>query len=129
MIIQKLYSDKYILQRDYSETQKRSNFVNTILVDKKARHSIIILFYRHKKKLKYDPLVNTDDQRIILFPGHYHEPRFGNEDIPFHMLKSQFLNDYDVALKHLNEQYGLSKVDYILYHPNLLINDKYIGYY
>ena len=45
------------------------------------------------------------------------------------MLKSTFISDCDVALKHLNEQYGLSKVEYKLYHPNLLRNDVYINYY
>ena len=45
------------------------------------------------------------------------------------MLKSKKLSDYDVALKHLNEQYGLSKVDYKLFHPNLLRNDVYINHY
>ena len=45
------------------------------------------------------------------------------------MLKSKKLSDYDVALKHLNEQYGLSKVEYKLFHPNLLRNDVYINHY
>ena len=45
------------------------------------------------------------------------------------MLKPKFLSDYDVALNHLNEQYGLSKVDYKLFHPNLLRNDVYINHY
>ena len=44
-------------------------------------------------------------------------------------VKTKFLSDYDVALKHLNEQYGLSKVDYKLFHPNLLRNDVYINHY
>ena len=42
---------------------------------------------------------------------------------------SKELSDYDVALKHLNEQYCLSKVEYKLYHPNLLKNDVYINHY
>ena len=73
-------------------------------------------------------LVNTDNQRSVLFPDNYHELRFGNENIPFHMLQSKKLNDYDVVLKHLNEQYGLLNVNYKLYHSNLLRNDKYIEY-
>ena len=45
------------------------------------------------------------------------------------VFKTQFLSDYDIALKNLNEQYRLSIVDYKLYHPNLLGNDTYIYYY
>ena len=44
-------------------------------------------------------------------------------------VKTKFLSDYDVALKHLNEQYGLSIMDYKLYHPNLLKNDAFIKHY
>ena len=65
-------------------------------------------------------LVNTDIQRSILFPDNYHESRFDNKEIPFHTLKYKFVGDYDVAFKHLNEQYGLLIVDYKLYHPYLL---------
>ena len=39
------------------------------------------------------------------------------------------LSDYDGALKHLNEQYGLSMVEYKFYHPNLLRNDNFIKSY
>ena len=45
------------------------------------------------------------------------------------MLKSKKLSDYDVALKHLNELYSLSQVEYKLYHPNLLRNDVFIYHY
>ena len=45
------------------------------------------------------------------------------------MLKSKQLSDYDVVLKHLNEQYSLSKVEYKLHHPNLLRNDIFIKHY
>ena len=77
----------------------------------------------------WQKLVNTDYERIILFPGNYGDSRFDNNDIPFGMLKSKKLSDYDVALKHLNEQYGLSKVEYKLYHPNLLRDDIFINRY
>ena len=43
-------------------------------------------------------LVNIDSQRKILFPCEYHHLRFGNAHIPFHVLKSKFINDYDVAI-------------------------------
>ena len=74
-------------------------------------------------------LVNTDIQRSVLFPDNYHESRFDNKEIPFHMLKCKFVSDYDVALKYLNEQYGLSIMDYRLYHPKLLKNDAFIEHY
>ena len=77
----------------------------------------------------WQKFVNTDYERSILFPGNYGDSRFDNNDIPFVMLKSRILSDYDVALKHLNEQYCLSKVEYKLYHPNLLKNDVYINHY
>ena len=41
-------------------------------------------------KTFWQKLVNTDDQRNILFQSDYHESRCGNEGTPFHMLKSQF---------------------------------------
>ena len=53
----------------------------------------------------------------ILFPENYHESRFDNKKIPFLMLKCKFVSNYDVRL---NEQYGLSIVNYKLYHPSLL---------
>ena len=74
-------------------------------------------------------MVKTDSKKSILFPGNYHASRFGNEDIPFHILKSKYLNRYDVVFKHLNEECGLLKIDYKLYHLNLLRNDRYIGHY
>ena len=45
------------------------------------------------------------------------------------MLKPNILSEYDITLKHFNEQYGLSKVEYKLYHPNLLRNDVYFNHY
>ena len=77
----------------------------------------------------WQKLVNTDYERSIFFPGNYGDSRFDNKEIPFCMLTSKNLSDYDVVLKHLNEQYGLSKVDYKLLHPNLLRNDVYINHY
>ena len=76
----------------------------------------------------WQKLVNTDYERSILFPGNYGDSRFDNNDIPFGMLKSKKLSDYDVTIKHLNEQYGLSKVEYKLYYPNLSRNDVFINH-
>ena len=77
----------------------------------------------------WQQLVNTDYERSILFPGNYDDSKFDKNDIPFGMLKWKKLSDYDVALKHLNEQYGLSKVEYKLNHPNLLRNGVFINHY
>ena len=44
-------------------------------------------------------------------------------------LKYKYHNDYDVAMKHLDEKYGCLKVDCEIFHPNLLRNDKYIEFY
>ena len=52
-------------------------------------------------------LVNTDIQRSILFLDYYRESIFDKKEIPFHMLKCNFLSEYDVLLKYLNEKYGL----------------------
>ena len=41
----------------------------------------------------------------------------------------EILSDYDIALKHLNEQYGLLMVEYKLYHTHLLRNDNFIKHY
>ena len=62
-----------------------------------------------------------------MFPGNYHTKRFGNEDVPFHILKSKYLNDYDITFEYLNEEYSSSKFDCKLYNPNLLHNDEYIN--
>ena len=51
----------------------------------------------------WQKLVNMDSKRSMLFPGNYHASRFGNEDIPFYILTSKYVNDYDVAFKHWNE--------------------------
>ena len=45
------------------------------------------------------------------------------------MLTSNNLSDYYVVLKYLNEQYGLSKNEYKLYHSNLLGNEIFINHY
>ena len=45
------------------------------------------------------------------------------------MLESKNVNEYDVVLKYLNDEYGLLKVDYKLFYSNLLRHDKYIEHY
>ena len=77
----------------------------------------------------WQKLVNADYERSILFPGNYGDSIFNNNEIPFCMLKLNILSDYDVALKHLNGQYGLLKVNYKLLYPNLLKNNVYINHY
>ena len=68
--------------------------------DETLAHLNNIAFENYWKKL-----FNTDNQRSILFPGNYDESRFDNIAIPFGILKPNCFSDYDVALKHLNEQY------------------------
>ena len=48
-------------------------------------------------------LVYTDGQISVIFPCVYYKPYFGIYDILFHILKSKFVNDYDIAIKCLNE--------------------------
>ena len=76
-------------------------------------------------KKYWQKLVNTDNKRSIIFSGNYYAKRFRNEDIPFHIVKSKYLNDYDVAFKHLNEEYGLRKIDYKLYHLIFFVMIEY----
>ena len=100
----------------------RSSIVMGIKYDKSLAKLNII----QSEDKYWQKLVNTDYERSILFTGNYGDSRFDNKYIPFCMLKPNFLSDYDVALKHLNAQYGLSTVNYKLYHPNLLRNDAFI---
>ena len=82
-----------------------------------------------KQERYWQKLVNTDSQRSILFQGNYHSVRFSKDDILSCILKSYYLNDYDVAFKNLNEEYGVVKMDCKLYNPNLLRNGEYIDHY
>ena len=67
-----------------------------------------------------------DNNKIsIFFPGDYLKSRFGNEDGSFFVLKSKHLNDYNVAITHLNEEHGSENIDYKMYHFNFLRNDEY----
>ena len=84
----------------------------------------IIKLDRYWQKLAY-----MDSQRSILFPCNYHTSKFSNEDISFLYYKIKIFKNYDVAFKHLNEEWSLLKMDYILYHPNVLRNDVYIKHY
>ena len=88
-----------------------------------------MIFFGKIEYHKVRKFINTDSQRNILFPCDYHTSRFSNEHIPFHALKFKFVNDYNVTMKYLNEEYGSSKVDYKMYHTNLLRNDEYIDNY
>ena len=74
-------------------------------------------------------MVNTDSRRKNLFPYGYHKEHVRNNEIPFHGLKAKFTSAYNLAIKYLNEYYGLSKVDYKLYYSNLLCNNRYIDDY
>ena len=101
----------------------------SIVIGDKYDKSLAKLNIIQSENKNWQKLVNTDYERSILFPGNYGDSIFDNKEIPFCMLKPKCLSNYDVALKHLNEQYGLSKVDYKLFHPNLLRNDVCINHY
>ena len=75
---------------------------------------------------QWQKLVNIDDKRSILLSGDYRGKRFQNTEFPVFNLKDKYRNDYNVAMKFLEEEYGLSKIDYKLFYPNLLRNDEYI---
>ena len=71
-------------------------------------------------------LVNTDDKRSILFPGNYHGLRFENTDFPFFNLKGKYLEEYNVSMQYLEENYSCSKIDYKMFYPNLIWNNDHI---
>ena len=55
-------------------------------------------------KRYWEWLVNTDDQRNILFPSNFKGNRFQkNYEMPFHLLESKFNFDYSVAMFHLKK--------------------------
>ena len=78
----------------------------------------------------WERLVNTDDQRKILFPSNFKGNRFQkNYKILFHLLESKFRFDYSVAMFYLNKNFRFSLFDFKLYRPNLITNDGYINHY
>ena len=78
----------------------------------------------------WERLVNTDEQRNILFPSNFKGNRFQkNYEIPFHLLESKFNFDYFVAMFYLKKNYKFSLFDFKLYRPNLITNDGYINHY
>ena len=102
---------------------------SSIVMGEKYDKSLAKLNIIQSEDKYWQKIVNTDYERSILFPGNYGDSIFDNKEIPFCTLTSKFLSDYDVALKHLSERYGLSKVEYKLYYPNLLRNNIYINHY
>ena len=82
-----------------------------------------------KSENYWQKLDNIDSQRSIIFQWDCHNSLFGNDHILLHVLKSKFVNDYNVEMTHFHEQYGSAKVDYKIYRPNLLRTDEYIVYY
>ena len=53
--------------------------------------------------------MSTDDKRSILFPTDYPGKRFQNTGFPFFNLKDKYHSDYDVAMKHLKEEFEFVK--------------------
>ena len=80
-----------------------------------------------KQGSKYwQKLVNTDDKRSIIFPDNYHGSRFECNDFPLFNLKGKDLDDYNVSMQHLVDNYSFSKNDYKMFHPNLIRNNDHI---
>ena len=78
----------------------------------------------------WERLVNTDEQRKILFPSNFKCIRFQkNYEIPFHLLESKFNFDYSVAMYYLKKNCKFSLFDFKLYRPNLITNDGYTNHY
>ena len=54
----------------------------------------------------WERLVNTDDQRKILFHSNFKGNRFQKHyEIPFHLLESKFNFDYSVAMFYLKNNF------------------------
>ena len=77
------------------------------------------MYYERKGSLRKF-VVNTDDQRRILFPSDYNGNRFKiNVDISFHVLKDKFKYDFFVVMNYLERiwmfiasfQNAVSKLD------------------
>ena len=78
----------------------------------------------------WEKLVNTDEQRKILFPSNFKGIRFQKKyDIPFHLLESKFNYNFSVAMHYLKKNDNFSLLDIKLCRPNLITNDDYINHY
>ena len=44
----------------------------------------------------------------------------------FFNLKGKYLDDYNVSMQRLEENYSFSKIEYKLFHPNLIRNNDHI---
>ena len=53
----------------------------------------------------WQKLVNTDNKRSICFSGNYHGSRFECNDFPFFNIKGKYLDDYNVSMQHLVDNY------------------------
>ena len=75
-------------------------------------------------------LVNTDEQRKIVFLSNFKGNRFQKHyEIPFHLLESKVNFDYSVATYYLKTNYKFSLFDFKLYRLNLITNDGYMNNY
>ena len=63
------------------------------------------------------------------FPDYYHGSRFENNDFPFFNRKGKYLDDYNVAMQHLEKNYSFSKIDYKMFRPNLIRNNDHIEFH
>ena len=83
-----------------------------------------------KEKDHWERLVNTDDQRRILFPSDYNCDHFKmNVDIPFHILEIIFKYDFFVAIYYSKHKFQFTLLDFKMYRPNLITNDGIIDHH
>ena len=71
----------------------------------------------------------TSEYGSTLFPDDCHGSKFENNDFPFFNLKGKYFDDYNVAMQHLEEYYSFSKIDYKMFHPNLIRNNDHIEFH
>ena len=75
-------------------------------------------------------MVNTDEQRMSLFPSDFNGIRFKkNVDVPFHILENNFKNNFSIATCHLKTKYSFSLFDFKMYRPNFITKGGFIDHH
>ena len=75
-------------------------------------------------------MINTDDQRKILFPSNFKGISVQqNYDIPFYILETKFKYDFSIAMYYLKKNYDFSLLDFKFYRPNFITKYGYINHY
>ena len=83
-----------------------------------------------QKRGYWEILVNTDEQKLMLFPSDFKGIRFEeNVDVPFHILEEKFKYNFSVAICHMKTTNKFSLFDFKMYRLNLITNDSFIGHH